>query len=502
MATRGADKLTGLITLGTPHEGSPLADVSWIMNAFGTTTLCITYPQYCLLPLLNGGIFPQTNGLQDLAVNSEFIQNLVASENSKNNVFTMGGDIFGTSDYNFDSISPITLDPKFKLSIQLASRLMQSDAEKHDGIVPLSSAIPTWTSIQTSLAAHHLNIHSTSEVVTQIVPILSALSECGVSPPRVKTNDFNLSGSLARENGRNVRVTLNAISVDGTIATDLSKDNFTIIENDCVRNINDFSTENVGVDIVFVQDLSSSMGDAISGVRSSVITFANDLADLGINPQFASIGYSGSGNIPSTPATSPCEFLGPFKDLTDVNSFQSHVTNNWRATGGCDLPENGLEAIKYAHENVSWRTGAARVYIDITDVSHHTSDTNCNKAGPCTEQTLESIVAMLGETSTIHVVAPSNNSQRSASGGLDPWRLAEATGGEKLILPRNGSVDLTELGIANIVGEAISFTFESASPQQAIHTLRIRAKINDKIAELAPNLLRYKPINYELIQTN
>ncbi len=502
MATHGSDKLRGLITLGTPHEGSPLADGLWILNSLRSPALCIKYPIYCMISYVNGKIFPQTKGLTDLAVNSSFIQALIAAENDKNNIFTLGGNILDTGEIDFDQYTPFIVNPIQKLSLQLASRLLSLEGLQHDGIVPLSSALPTWTPLQTSLSSHsHFNIHSTSDIVSRITPILSVLSDCQNPPERPSSNQFNISGSVAREADRLVRVTLNAISVNGNIATDLNENNFSVIENDCLRNITNFSTDNVGVDIVFVQDLSGSMGGAISGVRSSVISFANDLANLGISAQFASIGYSGPGNIPTTPPTSPCEFLGPFQDLTDVNSFQSHVSSSWRATGGCDFPENGLEAIQYAHENVSWRPGAARVYIDITDVSHHTAETNCNGLGPCTDQTLKSIVEMVGETSTIHVVAPSSQAARTAEGGLDPWKLAEATGGEKLVLPANGFVDLTALGIADVVGEAITFTFESASPQQAVHSLRIRAEINDKVAELAPALVRYKSIHPQLSQS-
>lgn len=491
LAAYGQNELSALITLGTPHRGSELADDGWILNSIdviGGAVICSKFPLLCGLRAIGGSIFPTTNGLNDLSTNSDFIQNLKASEFQNSKVYSIAGNVnSGTDD--------------LRITYDFGSFLFSQFGIQSDGIVPRESAIPEWSLMQTLLSSHdHTKIKETSDVAEQIIPILKVLSECVAPPSRVERNDFNLSGSVGRENDRVVRVTLNAISVDGTIATDLGKENFIVIENDCVRNITDFSSENVGVDIVFVQDLSGSMGGAIAGVRSSVINFANDLARKGINAQFASIGYSGPGNIPTTPPTSPCEFLGPFQDLKDVNTFQAHVTGSWRATGGCDLPENGLEAIQYAHENVSWRSGAARVYIDITDVSHHTADTNCNGLGPCTDQTLESIVDMVGETSIIHVVAPQSEFQRTRNGGLDPWKLAEATGGEKLVLPSNGFVDLTALGIAEVVGEAITFTFESASPQQAIHSLRIRAEINGKVAELAPNLVRYKPIDLQLSQ--
>jgi hypothetical protein len=104
----------------------------------------------------------------------------------------------------------------------------------------------------------------------------------------------------------------------------------------------------------------------------------------------------------------------------------------------------------------------------------------------------------LEETSIIHAVAPDIENRRTANGGLDPWLLAEQIGGENLILPGNGFVDLTEIGITDVIGEASKFTFKSASPQKAFHTLRIRVEIDGKVAELAPDLVKYERIHSSL----
>src|SRR5690606_36655026 len=125
----------------------------------------------------------------------------------------------------------------------------------------------------------------------------------------------------------------------------------------------------VGVDLVFIQDLSGSMGGAITGVRNSVISFAEQLAERGLDIRIGSEGYSGPSTIPSTPAGSPDEFLGPLQDLTTPVAFRKHVEAEWVATGRGDAPENGLQAIEYAHRMFSWRPGATRVMILITDIS-------------------------------------------------------------------------------------------------------------------------------------
>ncbi len=203
-----------------------------------------------------------------------------------------------------------------------------------------------------------------------------------------------------------------------------------------------------GVDIVFIQDMSSSMGPAIDGVKSSVLAFAEDLKARGLNARIGAVGYSGPGTIPSTPAGSSVEFLGPFQDLTTPDAFQASVTSTWVATGGGDIPENGLEAIEYAHTHMSWRAGVGRrFYIDITDTGHHVAGQDCDAVGPCTDETLASITALLASSAIIHVVAPANPAARTVDGGLDPYLLADATGGKKFDLG-SGNVDLAGLGIS------------------------------------------------------
>lgn len=203
-----------------------------------------------------------------------------------------------------------------------------------------------------------------------------------------------------------------------------------------------------GVDIVFIQDMSSSMGAEINGVKNSVLAFAEDLKARGLNARIGAVGYSGPGTIPSSPAGSPCEFLGPVQDLTTPDAFEAAVASTWVATGGCDTPENGLEAIEYAHTHMSWRAGVGRrFYIDITDTGHHVAGQDCDGVGPCTDETLASIVALLASSAVIHVVAPASEAARTVDGGLDPYLLADATGGRKFDLG-SGNVDLVSLGIS------------------------------------------------------
>lgn len=491
LATHPDGDVRALLTLATPHEGSALA------NGASQSVM-----RDCFWPGLKewgvnqlGGLLPETNGIDDIRPDGEFINRLKLESARSSRVLTLAGQ----RGWNSGSV-----DLDYVKMRVMGCVLNALSPGPSDGVVTVSSATPSWTALQTLVSDHdHWEMGSGSATgtndpalfdrVNAVLKSLALATACVPSPAPPTVNDFPLSGSVARVNGTQVDVTLNPIVVGGVPVTDPSTVTFKIIENGCVLPATvSTSSGSVGVDIAFVQDLSSSMSSAIAGVRSSVVAFAADLASRGLNVRVGSVGYSGAGTIPSTPATSTCEYLGPVRDLTDASTFQAHVQSSWLATAGCDTPENGLEAIEYAHNMLTWRAGAVRVYIDITDTSHHTATTNCNGLGACTDETLTSIVALVGSTSTIHAVAPATASYRTANGGLDPWLLADATGGQKLSLG-SGTVNLTTLGIADAIGQVTRLTFESVSQERAYHRLRIRVEVNGKVAELSPGLIQYSP---------
>jgi pimeloyl-ACP methyl ester carboxylesterase len=495
----GAPPIRGILTLGTPHEGTPFGAVSngtssipekrWIDAAAACRT-----PKWALSLFVND--FPPSNGTADLDPAGAFISFLKGNRIGQDRIFSFAGQL---------TAGDLIDHPIYARLACMLGYLDNTLAS--DGVVPVASAAPGWTALQAILQHHtHEGMHDGrpgDELFTRIGDVLDRLSRCEATTPTPPgRNDIILSGSVARINARQVDVTLNAIIVDGVVQRNLTKSNFQIIENGCSLDSGTFEittgTGSVGVDLVFAQDLSGSMGSAISGVRTSVISFAQSLASRGLSVQFGSIGYSGPGRIPTTPPTSSCEFLGPFEQLTSAAAFQAHVQSSWLLGSGCDFPENGLEAIEYAHQHVDWRPGAARVYIDITDASHHTTTTDCNLAGPCTDETLTSITTLLGGTSVIHAVASADVFDRTGDGGLDPWLLANATGGQRLVLPDNGIVDLNALTIADVIGQTVRLTFTSASAATAPLNLRVRVTINGKVGEFSPGLLTYAPIHVSL----
>lgn len=468
LAAYGSEHVRALVTLGTPHLGSPFADDGRVALALG---LCVD-PRLGLASLL----VPRSAGVRDLATGSDWITALGGQRGGADRVYTFAGN------------GPLV--PDWPLVGCVMNRILGSGP--HDGAVPVASALPDWTTLQTVVSgSHHLAI--TAQAAPQVTRLLAQLSQClpGTPPAAPAVNGFPLSGTLSRQASGRIDVVLNPVVVDGAPARGLTKANFTVVENHCQKPFEITTSEgNLGVDLVFIQDLSGSMSGAITGVRNSVLQFAASLRERGLNVRIGSVGFSGPGTITTHSNQSSCERVGPVQNLASPETFRAHVAASWVATGGCDDPENALEAIEYAHRNLTWRNGAARVYVLITDVSVHTAADVCNGLGPCTDQTLASIVGLVGGTATIHVVAPASAEPRTRLGGLDPYLLAERTGGARLALG-GGVLDLNALGIADRVADIVRLTFASGSGDPAHHRVRVRVEYGGKAAELTPGLVVY-----------
>lgn len=469
LAAHGPEHVRALVTLGTPHLGSPFANNLPVAGSIG---ICAG-PVYGGLATL---LFPRSAGVRDLAPGSEWISTLSGQRGGADRIYTFAGDGELVPDWSV---------------IGCVMKLVLGGAA-HDGMVPVSSALPDWTALQTVVrGSHHLGI--TAQATPHVTRLLAQLSQClPGSPPAPPTmNGFPLSGTLSRQAGGRIDVVLNPLVVDGAPVRGLTKANFKVVENHCLKPFEITTSEgNVGVDLVFVQDLSNSMSSAIAGVRNSVLQFAGNLRDRGLNVRIGSVGFSGPGTITTHTNQSACERVGPVQDLASPETFRTHVAGSWYASGGCDSPENALEAIEHAHQKLTWRSGATRVYVLITDVSVHTAADSCNGLGPCTDQTLDSIVRLVGSTTTIHVVAPSSAAARTRDGALDPYLIAERTGGAQLPLG-SGTLNLNTLGIADRLADIVRLTFASGSGDPAHHNVRVRVEYGGKVSELAPGLVVY-----------
>ncbi|NRA47180.1 MAG: VWA domain-containing protein [Oligoflexales bacterium] len=131
----------------------------------------------------------------------------------------------------------------------------------------------------------------------------------------------------------------------------------------CDQHIEDTSQENrtKPLNIVIVLDRTSSMGATINAVKSGIVQFADGLEDSGWDVIFAAIGFRDYIN----------DFLiTPFTDATSIKSSM----DSWKAEGGQDYQEAGMQAISTAYELLRYYKRQKPARKDAVDVVLYASD--------------------------------------------------------------------------------------------------------------------------------
>ncbi|MBN1465360.1 VWA domain-containing protein [candidate division KSB1 bacterium] len=140
-------------------------------------------------------------------------------------------------------------------------------------------------------------------------------------------------------------------------------------------------------DIVFVFDVTGSMGDEISMLKERSLAFADLLASRGIDYRLGLVTFS--------------DEVEAINDFTaDANEFKTWISG-LVASGGGDTNENALEGIEAA-TRLSYRDNTQRIGILITDADHHEAGESGDGS---TDQTTNSIIDLLNSSQiTMHVV--------------------------------------------------------------------------------------------------
>jgi len=110
-------------------------------------------------------------------------------------------------------------------------------------------------------------------------------------------------------------------------------------------------------DIVFVFDESSSMGNEQDDVINNLGIFTQAMIDAGINVQYGLVGFGWVST------TNPDPFIRLVTDLTNEAGLVTGL-NDLHQIGDT---EKGFQATKFALDNITWRSGAVKNIILITD---------------------------------------------------------------------------------------------------------------------------------------
>ena len=140
---------------------------------------------------------------------------------------------------------------------------------------------------------------------------------------------------------------------------DLAEENISFHENNI--SVNDYflgPDTNGGasnIDLVFVLDVTGSMGNEIEEVKNNINRFADTLSTRGVNYRLGMVTF-----------LDDVENIYP---LTDNLSVFNAEVNLQSAHGGGDAPENSLQALQTA-SRMSYRPDARRILIWITDAPY------------------------------------------------------------------------------------------------------------------------------------
>jgi len=157
------------------------------------------------------------------------------------------------------------------------------------------------------------------------------------------------------------------LTVDTTAGNngDLTASEFSLCEDGCQQEIDvEITGEDKPVDFVFLLDVTGSMGGELDGAKAEVQNFVDAIAAEGIDARYALYLFGDEEN------TGPPSVVLKQGFTSDGDEFDDAVQNTTleeQVGFGGDTPEDNYEAILTADNDLSYRSGAQRVLIDITD---------------------------------------------------------------------------------------------------------------------------------------
>ncbi|MEJ5257746.1 MAG: vWA domain-containing protein [Fervidobacterium sp.] len=220
------------------------------------------------------------------------------------------------------------------------------------------------------------------------------------------------------------------------------------------------------LDIAIILDVTGSMSYAINGAKNSIIDFATNLEESGMDVRIGVIPFDDYVNPPSDIDVDP-----PYLGLSSPSDAKDYVGVLYAGYGG-DWAENPYDAIMFAATALEWRPSAQRVMIVITDApAHYKSDgigfSHFDKA--------DMFPALVGFFTIHGAFVPSGYYYDTTTDFSDPGdvrELCQKTGGVIKYTDSAGNVNLNDLGIVEYVESSWIVSFESDSPA-ATHTIEV-----------------------------
>ena len=255
----------------------------------------------------------------------------------------------------------------------------------------------------------------------------------------------------------------------GYDASNVTNDNFMVFEDSKAQGFSLYRVSETvkSVDIMIIMDVTGSMGNEIEGLKKSLNNFIDYLDKSGFDVRVGLVPFGDYAPASKT-TTDQISFKPPWLDLTNLASANEYVKKLTTGYGG-DTPENSFGAIMYAWNNASWRSGAQRILILLTDApSHYKGDGSYTDFEP--QYTKDEVLKALEGYATLYMVASTGDyyseGETDFSAKDDPREIADKTGGFVIYQSGYEEVDLTKIGIAESIKSTFIIEFQSDSPEK------------------------------------
>lgn len=199
------------------------------------------------------------------------------------------------------------------------------------------------------------------------------------------------------------------------------------------------------VDLVFLVDNSGSMSEEADVIARDITSWAQKLSQSSLDIRFGCVGYGGNVGVNDYSYLKSGYGVTGALNITDsgvLNAFFNRTSGTARTKGyygsdGQSLAsiasqslynmaggECGVQALRFADENFSFRTGSNRVYVNFTDDANYHGNSEGLKVKYLESDKWNSLKG------TIHTVfSGSKSSAQTRSNGDAPWLMSDITGG-------------------------------------------------------------------------
>ncbi|MEZ4267847.1 MAG: VWA domain-containing protein [Myxococcota bacterium] len=216
------------------------------------------------------------------------------------------------------------------------------------------------------------------------------------------------------------------------------------------------------LDLVFVLDVTSSMGAALDALRDNLLALAVALGQSGLDVRFGAVGFGD---------TAPLASVAPLPLTEELQTF-GEVLKTWQVVNGGDAPESGLDALAYSHGAMTWRPGAQRALVLITDAPLHDA---FDGSGASTAS-LVSVLDTLAGQASVHVIGPGEGRPAFEQARWPTAALVGcASGGSRQALAEFMTHPVEYSPLVRGLSQSLFCTYESADPSAA-HTLTVTVR--------------------------